>query len=108
MNIDRFREIREKRGLSKRQLAKLSGFQEMQILRYESGENDPSTENLKRLAQILKVSTDYLLGISDDPQGHYGDDSLSEIEQRMISTYRRGGWVGVIELSAKHVTDKLE
>jgi transcriptional regulator with XRE-family HTH domain len=106
MNIERLRQVRELRGLSKRHLARLSGVGEMQIVRYESGANDPSTENLRKLADVLRVSSDYLLGISDDPQGHFGDENLSETEMQMVNTYRRDGWAGVIKLGANFITDK--
>jgi transcriptional regulator with XRE-family HTH domain len=106
MNVERFREIRERRGLSRHELARLCGFQPMQIYRYEAGENDPSTENLSKLAQVLEVSADYLLGITDDPQGHFGDSSFNDIEKDLISAYRREGWIGVFRLGVEHIRDK--
>lgn len=106
MNIERFREIRERRGLTRRELARLSGFQDMQIYRYESGENDPSTENLTKLAKVLEVSTDYLLDLSDDPKGHYGDSAFTDVELEIVTAFRREGWRGVFRLGVEHITDK--
>jgi transcriptional regulator with XRE-family HTH domain len=107
MDIERFRQVRELRGLSKRQLSKASGVGEMQLGRYESGENDPSAQNLKQIAKALQVSADYLLGITDDPQGHFGDSViLNETELAILVAYRREGWAGLFKLGADKVTNK--
>jgi len=34
---------------------------------YESGKREPNLEKLSRIAEILNVTSDYLLGLSDDP-----------------------------------------
>lgn len=106
MNTERFRQQREKRGLTKRELAKLCEMREMQILRYEAGTNDPSTENLKILAHALEVSADYLLGMTDTPRGYYGDALLEEEEHAILDAYRRDGWPGIIKLGADQLIQK--
>jgi transcriptional regulator with XRE-family HTH domain len=40
------------------------------ISHFETGRRKPSFDNLKRLADALRVSTDYLLGRTNDPEGH--------------------------------------
>lgn len=58
----RLRTLRERRGMSRRTLSELCGLSKNMIAVYERGEADPSTETLCALADILEVSTDYLLG----------------------------------------------
>lgn len=58
----RLRAMRERRGMSRRTLSDLCGLSKNMIAVYERGEADPSTETLCMLADILDVSTDYLLG----------------------------------------------
>lgn len=58
---------REQRQVSQRQLAFRVGVSPRAVGQYEQGENLPSVEVLVALARALEVSTDHLLGLSDDP-----------------------------------------
>jgi len=57
----RLRRLREERGISQTELARLLSIDYMQVYRYEKGQNLPSVETAIRLAHILQVSTDELL-----------------------------------------------
>ncbi|MBI3098417.1 MAG: helix-turn-helix transcriptional regulator [Planctomycetes bacterium] len=59
---ERLRRAREARGLSQTELAERTGLQPSAISHFESGRRAPSFDNLKRLANALDVSTDYLFG----------------------------------------------
>ena len=52
---------REAKGLTKEKLGKLVGVHHSQIGRYEKGEASPSAEVLKKMANALHVSTDFLM-----------------------------------------------
>jgi transcriptional regulator with XRE-family HTH domain len=56
------RKTREEKGLSQAELAQKSGLQPSAISHFESGRRSPSFDNLKRLADALSVTIDYLLG----------------------------------------------
>ncbi|WP_419592508.1 helix-turn-helix domain-containing protein, partial [Thiolapillus sp.] len=60
---------RKKRELSQDDLAKKSGLKPAAISHFETGARKPSFNNLKRLADALNVTADYLLGRTDDPEG---------------------------------------
>ena len=64
---ERLREARELRGLSQGGLADRAGLQPSAISHFETGGRKPSFENLRRLADALSVSTDFLLGRRDEP-----------------------------------------
>jgi transcriptional regulator with XRE-family HTH domain len=64
---DRLRATRELRGLSQTDLAKRTGLQPSAVSHFETGNRAPSFDNLKRLADALSVSIDYLLGRSATP-----------------------------------------
>ena len=67
MNIgDRLKELRKQRGYSQADVAKLLNIGRTTYLKYENGENKPSRK-LKEIASLFHVSTDYLLGRTDDP-----------------------------------------
>jgi transcriptional regulator with XRE-family HTH domain len=64
---DRLRTAREMRGLSQSQLAEKTGLQPSAVSHFEQSRRAPSFDNLRRLANALNVTTDYLLGRTDDP-----------------------------------------
>lgn len=63
----RFKELRLKHNYSMQAIGEKAGVGKSAIAAYETGEKKPTTERLATLAKILGVSTDYLLGITDDP-----------------------------------------
>src|SRR5689334_15941834 len=64
---ERLRQARDLRGLNQSQLAEKSGLPPSAINHFEQARRSPSFDNLKRLANALDVSTDFLLGRTDDP-----------------------------------------
>lgn len=62
--VSRTKEIAQKRGLSLKTLAAKAGMAENAIYRWDA--NNPKSENLKKVADVLHVSTDYLLGRTDE------------------------------------------
>ena len=61
----RLRSARLGRNLSQSDLARRSDLQASAVSHFETGTRKPSFDNLKRLADALRVTTDYLLGRSD-------------------------------------------
>jgi transcriptional regulator with XRE-family HTH domain len=57
----RIRELRRQRNLSQAELGKIVGLHVTHIGRYERGTSRPSADALKRLAETLGVTTDYLI-----------------------------------------------
>lgn len=53
-----------KRNISPTELVRKSGVQRSQIYRYLTAEIVPTTNNIRKLAAALNVTTDYLLGVS--------------------------------------------
>jgi transcriptional regulator with XRE-family HTH domain len=100
LDTQRLRDARARLGWSQRELARRCGIGDAQINKYEGGLSDPSSVILKRIAEVLDLSTDYLLGLTDDPHGHLGDGELKEDERAMLEAYRRAGWPGVARLMA--------
>ena len=101
---ERLKALREERGWSQRELARRCGFGESQVRKYENGESDPSSTYLKLMGDQLDVSTDYLLGGSDNPRGQFGDGQLDEAERIIVNIYRHEGWTGVIRLGAEKLS----
>ena len=65
---DSFKRFRQERGLTQQQAAEALALQKQAWQRYESGKVIPSATVIINLADFFNVSTDYLLGRSDNPQ----------------------------------------
>lgn len=63
----RIRELREDHDLTQRQLATILNMTQTQYFRYEQGYRDVPTDILIALAQMYHTSTDYILGLTNNP-----------------------------------------
>jgi len=59
--------LRKKAGLSQKQLGEVLHLSNKAICTMEGGSRGTTIEKLVKLAEYFHVSTDYLLGITDDP-----------------------------------------
>src|SRR5258708_1673759 len=100
LRVDRLQALREQKGWSQRELARRCSLGETMIRKYESTQTEPTTSSLKQIAEVLNVSSDYLIGITDEPRGHLGDGELNDDEQVILNTFRRDGWTGIVRLGA--------
>lgn len=66
----RLYELRTSRSLNQKQLGEIVGLSHKAISTMESGTRYTTLEKLVQLADYFDVSTDYLLGLSDDPARH--------------------------------------
>ena len=80
---ERLRAARELRDLSQSDLARRAGLQASAVSHFETGARKPAFDNLKRLADALDVTTDYLLGRVRDPAGLAGADKLHRHLERL-------------------------
>jgi transcriptional regulator with XRE-family HTH domain len=107
LRVERLRGLREKRGLTQRAFADLCGMSQTQIFRYEGGHSEPSVESLAMMAQVLGVSADYLIGLSDDPGG-YSAYQLTEDEGNLLNALRNEGWFGALKLSVEGMKEEVQ
>lgn len=97
----RLRAVRELRELNQGELAKKAGLQPSWISHFETGARKPSFDNLLRLANALKVTTDYLLGRVDDVAAYAGANKLHRHIELMSDSDRE-----LTEQFVKMLTDK--
>ena len=76
---DRLQKMRSVKSLSQDELAKKIGLPLGTISHFETGNRKPSFDNLRKLADALETSIDYLMGRVDDPKGHYQAKAEAEI-----------------------------
>lgn len=63
----RIRDLREDADMNQTAIAAYLGMSQTGYSKYETGENDIPTAVLIKLAKLYHVSTDYLLGLRDEP-----------------------------------------
>lgn len=61
----RLRDLREDHDKTQRDIAEVLGTSQTMYARYERGANELPLRHLVKLAEYYRVSTDYLLGVSD-------------------------------------------
>ncbi len=62
----RIKELRIERGLSLQKLANEIGVDKHAIIFWENETNEPKANYIVKLAKYFDVSTDYLLGLTDN------------------------------------------
>lgn len=65
---ERLKKLRTNKKLTQEQLGKIVNVTKVSISGYENGNRTPDTETLQNLANFFEVSTDYLLGRTDEPE----------------------------------------
>lgn len=63
----RLRLLRDMRRLTQREVAEQLGIAPSTLGMYEAGKREPDNDLLVAIAAIYETSTDYLLGLTDDP-----------------------------------------
>lgn len=62
----RLKEVRQEKGWTQKQLAAAINTTDDSIYSWEKGRSQPSIELLHKLCRVLEVSSDYLIGLSDN------------------------------------------
>lgn len=85
---ERLRAARGLRSLSQGELGLRAGLPPSSIAHFEGGSRKPSFDTLRKLANALEVTTDYLLGRTDDPALAESGDPLYRDVSQLTSTDR--------------------
>lgn len=88
---DRLAAILRKKGMTQKQLAQKTNITESAMSYYVKGTRTPSGDILTKIAVALDTSTDYLLGIANDPsvpqykpELHYLQRNLGKLDQDQL------------------------
>lgn len=73
---DRVRKLRENRNMTQTELSEMLGMKTYTtVSKWEKNENFPKGKDLKKLAEIFGVTSDYLLVLTDSPHGKISDSN---------------------------------
>lgn len=89
---DRIRKLREEKGLTQEELAKILGISRATLASWETGRREPDFETTSKIAEFFGVSIDYLLGRTNNPAPNgSGKPSLEEEFSEIANVLRRSG-----------------
>lgn len=78
--INRIRTLREDRDLRQIDVSNATGIDQKTLSNYETGKTNPDSFAIIKLAEFFNVTTDHLLGVSEE--NFYNKDNLiSSLEQ---------------------------
>ena len=77
--------IREQKGLSQRELARMIDVPHSQISRYENGQH-MNEETIKKICKALEINADYFLGLTEEN---------IEKDWKILSLFFVNSWYGI-------------
>lgn len=86
---NRLIERRESRGLKNSQVALYLDISTAHVSDIESGKRKPSLDLLARLAGFYRCTTDYLLGLAQDPSGYAPAPGLPTFGREVLEVMER-------------------
>lgn len=102
---ERLRYAREKlREMTQAQLSEKAGLPSTSISHFENieGTRKPSFDTLRRLAKALDITTDFLLGRSEDPYGNSVNDELYRDVQRLTEEDKKFAQDIIKKMAERH------
>ncbi|MBR5156977.1 MAG: helix-turn-helix transcriptional regulator [Clostridia bacterium] len=82
MVADKIKYLREEKKITQAELAKILGITRSSVNAWEMGISVPSTQYIVELANIFRVSTDFLLGI--DNNATISTEGLSDEDIKLV------------------------
>lgn len=76
--------LRDENGLNQKELAKKVGLSQSVMNRIELGTRPVRDEELKKIAEVLDTTTDYLLGASDIKNPYRDTENIKQPEQQTL------------------------
>lgn len=100
----RIREQREKRGISQNEMAIILNIKETAYQHYEYGRVKPKVETLTKMAEFFEVSTDFLLGLTDNNETKRSkfEDNIKKSISTILRAERKK-----IGITQKQMADQL-
>lgn len=85
----RIKEAREARGWTQEQLAEAVNTTQQTIQRWESGQTDVKSNQIKAISKALGVTVSFIMNVNDDDDEN--TITMSADEEELIACYRKMG-----------------
>ncbi|WP_068983901.1 helix-turn-helix domain-containing protein [Lysinibacillus xylanilyticus] len=87
---ERLKKLRENEKITREHLASSLGITYSALSKYETGKREPDFELLQKIANYFKVTTDYLLCVSDEPSPvNHKLAGISDEDYNKLSAYQK-------------------
>ena len=86
----KLREYRKKSGMTMKRLGELVGASEASISQYETGRVEPDIELMTKIADVLGISVDSLIGRADEQETELPQTSEARILARGVDKLPQG------------------
>ncbi|WP_432405287.1 helix-turn-helix domain-containing protein [Wukongibacter sp. M2B1] len=103
----KIRLLRESQKMTHDNLAKLLNVGRSTISNYERDYRKPDIDMLKKIANVFSVTTDYLLGLTENPNNKLTDDVNKQLADEIIEIYIRKGKIKKGEKLTKEQEKKI-
>lgn len=97
-NHERLRALYESSGKTYEDISSETELPIKNIWRYLGGQGDPNTGAVAALARCFVVSTDYLLGLTDDPRPLAVASKLEPVESELLAAWRRNDVYSLLKI----------
>lgn len=87
--MNKIKELRECKNLSQKEIATTIKTSQSNITRWENEESEPTSSNIIKLANYFQVTTDYLLGRTNDIGIIEIKNKLQPNEEEALSLFRK-------------------
>lgn len=84
--MERLIGLRQKNGLTQREVAQFLGVDRTTYVKYERGDSEPNFDTILKLADFFDTTTDYILGKTNNPKSL--DEQLEGIEFALFGEVR--------------------
>jgi transcriptional regulator with XRE-family HTH domain len=81
---ERLKSLRKERKLSQQELSDRIGINRATYARYETNDNQPDFDTLRKLAEFFEVTVDYLLTGRTDPNQESVQDPIPQEEREFL------------------------
>ena len=92
----KLKELRSLKGITQEELANILGVRQQTIGKWELSITVPRLPMLQKIGAFFNVTTDYLLGRTDEPQGtgfQKGDGSNEAVAEKEVKTVKPKAYV---------------
>ena len=83
--LPNLRQAKLNKGMTQKQVCEILEMKQSQYSRYESGEDEMKIGTLIEICKVLKTSSDYILGLSNEPTPIYKSKNITNINQSQFN-----------------------